>query len=652
MKNNFTKMAEATLRLFKSVYTEGEKVKLTEDQIVSAVSKGLLFNTDGFTDNETVLKLAIDMYGKDIFKLNNTFHKTWKTVEEIDPGLHYLQQVLHYITTYGYEALGIDYDSNDVYIPKEKINLPEDVKPYNFILIKTISKEELQDRINTLITSGVALSQYQVDDIVYLINTLELKPDFDNIKNKEVRTILWLNLDVKPYINVDEFLRALTYKAIGQTLVLRSYRNHSAIKQNLKYNTTAQKCIAQLLDYYVKTFGMENVASQFLRNKMLFLAFKNEATKSTINSIRRAAVKYHKPLEEVKLSLADIEEANIWQLVKYYNLCLSNINPTEDKLYQIRNGKNYLKENKLFNEEEVLKVTKDRFTDLLTVVTKKIKEKLSHLEGKVLVIPDYIDYKVPSSLKRLASGVPEGTVITFPEGSQFTIGVHWENQIVNGRERRIDLDLHANSLYRSIGWNSSFRNDEVLFSGDMTNAPIDKGGASEALLFKDDKSQYIITLNDFTQENRTPYKFIFDFDTAPTIRQRDNYGNIFSPNSRTLNAVITKERGSNTLGLVSGNKFYFLNSSIFEGPITYNDDLLKRLLVYYEESQHNQLNIKQLADIVGIKVVSKITDVPRVEVEHEDAETTLEYVPYIDLSLEAITEDTFAQLFEKSDSVE
>lgn len=647
---DFKRLNEATLRLFKSIYVEeGATERLTEDDLLKLTSKGLLLHANIYFNNraelESAIESALDIYQVNMFTLSNTFHKTWKTVEEINPALHYLQQVIHYISTYGFDALGIPYDAGNSYIPEEKISYPENTAPYNFTIIRAIDLKNIVERVEVLLSSGVALSQQQVDDVVYLLGFIETKGlscNFDLVKNKEVKATLWLKLENKPFISVDEFLRVLTYVATENTLLIRSYRNYQMIQMYLKWHESKRIKIKELLEYYISKFGIENIASQFLRNKMLFLSFKCEETKHIINRLRRLADKYHKPKTEPHLLADDIYEANIWQLVKYYNLCQSHLNPTADKLYQIRNGKNYLAENRNYGlTGDVKRVVEEHYSGLKNIIVSEIKKKLAHLEGKIFLVPDYIDYKVPSSLKRLASGVPEGTIITFPEDKKLTVGIHWENKMHKGNELRVDLDLHANSLDKSIGWYSAYKNDEVMYSGDVTDAKICKGGASEAVTFNNIESPYIVTLNDYTQHSKTSYKFIFDLDT---VIEEDSYrheakGYIFSPNARVLNSTVTQAQ--NTLGLVMKNRFYFLNSSIFSGPITHGDDLLKRLIKYYEDIQGNDLTFKQLADMIGFTVISS-QDELKLE---PDENGEYPYVEVLDLSLENITEDTFPSLF-------
>lgn len=652
---DYNRLDMATLRLFKGLYVDEPNTgsNISRDEVVKLALNGLIFNTTVHSD--TAVDIAIKLYGNSPYKLSNTFHKDWTTVENITPEEHYLQTFISYITTYGYDSLGIPYDENHYIIPDEIIPIPENVVPFNFTVISSLNYVTLLNRVHALVSSGVALSQQQVDDVLVIINYLQLPIDFSMVKNKEVRCVLWLGITGdKPYINVDEFLRVLVYTTLHQTLLVRSYRDYKAIRFAMNYSDETRRKVAKLLETYQRQFGIENLAGSFLRNKMLFLAFKCDETKVLINKLRRVADKYHKPLSNDKLTIDDILRAadnkNIFQLVKYYNYCLSVINPTEDRVYAIRNGKNYLASNPNYNNSSVARdLVVPHYMDLSRTIVTKLEELLSNLKDKTFIIPEYVDYKVPSSLKRLASGVPEGTMIKFKEGDPFVVGVYWTNLEGDDNEKnRVDLDLHANSVNKSIGWNTSFRNDEVLYSGDIVDAPISKGGASEALMFRKVTDPYLVTLNSYNQAGVISYKFVFDVEDGFRVShstgwdRRTPNGYIFTPNARVLNAKIKKDGSQNTLGLVMNDRFYFMNSSLFSGHVTAKSDLLKRAIKYYEESQARELRLRSLLTLVGARVFNSFEDLKAWEDFHE---VVVDTNTVVDLSLEAITEDTFVQLF-------
>ena len=60
--------------------------------------------------------------------------------------------------------------------------------------------------------------------------------------------------------------------------------------------------------------------------------------------------------------------------------------------------------------------------------------------------------------------------------NSLSIGVHWENIIdINGNEVNTDLDLKLIGIGEIIGWDMSWRTDTILFTGDLTVAPIYRG---------------------------------------------------------------------------------------------------------------------------------------------------------------------------------
>ncbi len=109
-------MEKEVLRLFKSYL--GEK---SENFSKEGLKYGILIPD---TASEEIIKEAIEQYGKDGEKWNQTFHKDFEIVKNAPIEDLIMQQLIHYITTYGFESLGF-YDNNLVYLPKEKLEIPE-----------------------------------------------------------------------------------------------------------------------------------------------------------------------------------------------------------------------------------------------------------------------------------------------------------------------------------------------------------------------------------------------------------------------------------------------------------------------------------------------------------------------------------------------
>ena len=79
------------------------------------LSPEVVFNYPNIDILLTTIDEEIGLSGK---QMNASFHKSWQKVRDADIIQLVMEQIIHYITTYGFERLGI-YDENSVYIPNE-----------------------------------------------------------------------------------------------------------------------------------------------------------------------------------------------------------------------------------------------------------------------------------------------------------------------------------------------------------------------------------------------------------------------------------------------------------------------------------------------------------------------------------------------------
>ena len=182
-------MEKEVLRLFKGFL--GEKSNSVSEE---GLKYGLLIPSSA---SEAVVKEAIELYGKDGQKWNQTFHKDFEIVRNAPIEDLIAQQIMHYITTYGFESLGI-YREDLVYIPKEKLEIPElDVDNIELITIKPYTSEQLTEKLMGLLTSGIALSEQTVKDVMVLSDFID-KNRFDEIVNREIKTTLYDKYNIMP----------------------------------------------------------------------------------------------------------------------------------------------------------------------------------------------------------------------------------------------------------------------------------------------------------------------------------------------------------------------------------------------------------------------------------------------------------------------
>ena len=327
-------MEKEVLRLFKGFL--GEKSNSVSEE---GLKYGLLIPSSA---SEAVVKEAIELYGKDGQKWNQTFHKDFEIVRNAPIEDLIAQQIMHYITTYGFESLGI-YREDLVYIPKEKLEIPElDVDNIELITIKPYTSEQLTEKLMGLLTSGIALSEQTVKDVMVLSDFID-KNRFDEIVNREIKTTLYDKYNIMPR-NPEEFLRFLLFKLTNGTLKIQNADTIRAIKKSDK-----AKALNMLQLYVIKTpNGYEKLSSIFLRNKNLFLALKikqdecrtekDEAVRKSINALinklRKMANSNHKPLKRNILDCLTDTNVNI----NVNELCSALDNVTIFREIRILNG--------------------------------------------------------------------------------------------------------------------------------------------------------------------------------------------------------------------------------------------------------------------------------------------------------------------------
>ena len=122
---------KSALNLFKAVPIKGNTpVDKTRFETVNAqfVKSGFVFAPEVLAeykgeDLKTLVKDVNDLYGKDGADLNKTFHKSFAKVRDASMEQLWLEQALHYLTTYGFEEMGF-FSHESVFIPSEELDIP------------------------------------------------------------------------------------------------------------------------------------------------------------------------------------------------------------------------------------------------------------------------------------------------------------------------------------------------------------------------------------------------------------------------------------------------------------------------------------------------------------------------------------------------
>ena len=655
MKNN---VVMATLRLFKAF----PRAEVTERNVKNvnrfnseAIKYGLFAVADADVRelNDSDIKVIVNKFGISLKEMNQTFHKNFSKVANASDEQLLFEQLLHYMTTYGVECLGFKAgELCPVFVPSEKLNLPEDITEDTKILVLgSMSAKEIAKSVQALSEKNVAFSATTLDDIMLLAKEYNVSLDVDAIANKELRVRVCVEQNKVPR-NPQDFLRLLCYVVTDNSMMIKNRLTLASIdnyfdRSDYSWMDGSKKDnVNAFLHTYVKNFGYIPLAEIFFQHKKLWLVLKNEGNASIINKVRRLATKHKKPAQkgildrltsDASINLEDVKreigKVSLGKKVSLYNaLKFRQANP-EATTYRVRNGKMFFKE--LNGVPEIFATDKaEKILDLLkSSIVAEVKERV---EGKVVYIPENVNYVFPTSEKDFVGGIPCGSVAHM--GKTATIGVHWENlpKAVNDGERRVDLDLHSSTLYGNFGWNSDYRSEDrqVLFTGDMTDAPAESGGATECFYLGEGVDQtFMFDLCFFNAYgNVFPFKYRLILDASP----KDVFTREYILDKRsTLTCVEMEMTNANQkIGFVTTNSeglkdFVFTNLEAGTKCVPNQEPEKKKMVIDSLVLQSKtRLTLAEVLRDAGATVVS----------------TPPEEGEFVDLSLEQITPTSIISL--------
>lgn len=437
---NVTSFIKATLNLFKAVPNlENETFPAHTLDNEKNLMHGFFVTETAFrlcptVADPSILKFIDEKYGYNILELNQGFYKSFRTVVNLSPQEILANKLLHYMSTYGFERLGI-FNRALVYIPNDALELPANAKPVKITIIDAIDNAEIEERLDTLVKSSAALSEETLNDIVAIVEFLGIELNVDDVHNKEFAIRLCEILNILPKDPV-QFLRYMIYVATGETLLIKSgaavykIRNSKIKNEDLKkiiaafqLNIKQNICEPRFDGYfsrYIERNGIEKLASVFHRFKPLWIAFKphSDYLRQTVNKMRKLADRYHKPAPPKFLErLTSASEIDLKQLrnelgkiTTYRKISLANAilyrraHP-ESIFYCLRN-------NKVFVDDYSGSLKFDAQEILAVIVSSIIKDVSANVQGKKIYIPERFTYAAPVSEKNSSATFPTARPIS------------------------------------------------------------------------------------------------------------------------------------------------------------------------------------------------------------------------------------------------
>ena len=577
-----------------------------------AVLRGYVVHPDCCNE---IVDLWLDYQSVDY---NSTFYKKWTDVTEKSRFSLLIDQLIHYVTTYGSDfAKGNGVTQND----------GSDAPEYKKLkVIMPVTLDEIYDRCLDMIRAGVALKSDTVNAVTdFIVSYLKDKSffgknakfDIDSIMCREAQAILSVKLNMFP---TDEFgiLRCLMYYYTNQTGIIKNKEMISTIK-----NTARSMDMDNPL-YALSSEQISKLSRIFYRYKPIFLAMKTSYTHYIINRLRRLAKRNHtplkvgfwenivsdvKPIEEVFAKVGELDNFKKIRLIQSVRIALYS--KETSKAYVIRNGKTFVR------KDYSPKYDKEYLRVVERILTNSLIGSLSKKACRVK-FPKYFDIKIPSSEKTFVGNYPFGTTIDMTD--HCVAGIYWRNEWNNMDHTDYDLSFH------DIGGNTySWCNDykdgrlQVVYSGDMTNADPE---ASELMKFENGVPLGILSVNKYSGTDHGKFRFFVANEEIKNLHR--NY--MVDPNNIRLDVMIKSEDTSEqVLGLLHDGKFTLMELEIGKDRVSLSSDYklkfidtmakrcdcyvpLKDILLkagFVEDNDHPEIDFTDVEKDTLINLISK-----------------------------------------------
>ena len=587
-----------TIEAYKAVCV---KNKISDDVSIGTAKYG--FMLDATVEMEEIMDL-VQYYTREKIDASG-LDKVLFTVEEMkndDLLDKVIKQIVHYIS-------GGNYGKNTVELEGKTATVD---------VLRVVTVDELQELVQADLYGGVALDLKRVANIMEMITEYGLQVDSKQIQNNEIKVHLF-DKGLLDEMSGDDLVRWVVFKATNNTMLIKSRDVINMVKDYSDKDTLVAGLYAH----------KDKVAAVFNRHKRIILALKDLKTRTRINEISKLSKTGHVPLREsisdrfishflkmegyndtdleklIRQVLAT-DKITIRDMLKYINLLRVRKQEIETKVFLVRNGKAFFKP----NEEKWTK----RHELIFNTVFDVLCSDLEYLKDKKIKYPINVDYGLPVSEKQSLGHLPFGTKI-YTEGF-VSAGMYWEN---NGGAH--DLDLSAIRLDgQRTGWGNArslHGENELLFSGDITNAP--KGAIEYMTQNKDEISPVVLINNIYSGNEKSKYKLIVG---ETTLTQSGRH--LDKPTVEIDTSFIKR---SESLGVMKSNEFVVYKAALSNRSISNDRD---RAILPYINSDF--MTMRYLLDTVGVELNPELA-----EGETYD----------VDLSVESITFDKLVKVFER-----
>src|SRR3990172_8541809 len=184
------------------------------------------------------------------------------------------------------------------------------------------------------------------------------------------------------------------------------------------------------------------------------------------------------------------------------------------------------------------------------------------------------------------------------------MGINWKNV----KNNRIDLDLSLiNCEHGKIGWDCSYRTDtgDVLFSGDMTDAPGDNGASELFYIQRQKAGSYILLVNYYNYDKKIEVPFSIIIASEQVKNMKQNY--MVNPNN-VISIVKTKiNQKQKVLALLvvapTECKFYFTETYLGNKITSSKNEFVENSRKFLFDFYKNTISLNEVLEKSGAKIV-------------------------------------------------
>lgn len=511
---------------------------------------------------------------------NSTFYKSFNDVVSKDRMELFIDQCIHYASTYGTGHTGTAYVPNDN---------PAQINFTDCKIIEPITLAELTGKIQDMLHSGIALKNDTLNDIFELIDEFKIELDLSDVKNREFLIRYHISKGLR-FDTPQETLQAINWIITDQVGIVKDNSTVTAYHNFNKHDGIDFEYVKESFNSH----SLEEWSAIFNRYKPLFLALRNSELRPMINKISKLSKKHHLPMRipmstvfltphyinetyegafaEAKYWLSrNVKDMSIFQLVKFHNAIKKRLKGNFIDTINIRNGKSWIKKTTWESNEE----SRDRLRKLDYIIRRQLRKKIEpKLNWKNIIIPEKLFVALPTSQKNFIGTLPIGSYVDIKPEDNLVVGIYWK-----GEDGAQDLDLSFTDMDgKTVSWCNSYTDEgnNIVYSGDMTSANPE---AAEYLLFRNDMPNGVFMCNAFGAQPESKYTFIVA--RLPEGTEFD-YNHMVNPDDIIFQVplVMTSRQMSMAIYINDGStgRFIFTDRAVGNGRVNKGDVTIQDMI--------------------------------------------------------------------------